>query len=104
METKFTKGEWFISGETRMIPISTIISCWIDDGINEPFDLDICHVLPKIGRKKANAKLIAAAPDLLEALDDLINSISGMDKICGHDFTCSCSIDRANKAIKKATE
>lgn len=104
METKFTKGEWFVSEETHTIPISTIISCRIDDGINPSFDLDICHVLPKIGRKKANAKLIAAAPDLLEALDDLINSISGMDKICGHDFTCSCPVDRAKAAIKKATE
>jgi len=49
-----------------------------------------------------NALLIAAAPDLLEALEGLMNDLCGQRKSCGHDFTCTCAGDKANEAIAKA--
>jgi len=39
---------------------------------------------------------------LLEALKGLMSNIGGGKKHCGHDFTCSCAWDKAEKAIKEA--
>lgn len=50
-----------------------------------------------------DGKLMAAAPDLLQALSDLLASISGGEKSCGHAFTCICPGDKARSAIAKAT-
>lgn len=41
--------------------------------------------------------------ELLEALKDLLASISGEKKSCGHEFTCICPEDKARAAIAKAT-
>jgi hypothetical protein len=52
-----------------------------------------------------NAKLIAAAPDLLKALEEYIFNQTGQyeKKRCRHDFFCICSSERAEAAIAKAT-
>lgn len=47
--------------------------------------------------------LITAAPDLLKSLNDLMNSIGGGMKHCGHTFSCVCAWDQAKSAISKAT-
>lgn len=52
----------------------------------------------------ADAHLIAAAPDLLAALKDVLAN-GGPDasaKSCGHDFYCVCSATAARAAIAKA--
>lgn len=49
-------------------------------------------------RSRANAKLIAAAPNLLEALQDLVTEL-GDDWNMLHNY-----LDRARAAIAKATE
>jgi len=54
-------------------------------------------------REKANDRLIAARPELLEALRDLLAEASGGTKSCGHDFTCVCAFDKARAAVRKAT-
>ncbi len=46
--------------------------------------------------------LIAAAPDLLEALQDFMSASSGNTQSCGHDFECICRFDKAKAAIAKA--
>ena len=51
----------------------------------------------------ANANLIAAAPELLEALQLLMAEQTGGNKSCGHNgFTCMCPYDKARAAIAKA--
>ena len=55
------------------------------------------------GKEDANGRLIAAAPELLEALQLVMAEQSGHEKSCGHNgFTCTCPYDKAESAIAKA--
>lgn len=102
---KHTKGEWEITGESygnyitvgnenrkTIARIPWISQTDVDNGSEED---------------SANAKLIAAAPDLLEALDSVMTALS---PAFNFDFEMSRHeegyeyIDKALKAIKKATE
>lgn len=100
METKFTKGEWSVDGHNLT---SVIVSeqyngnhnvyqhvCSCDYGYSDP--------LKWIELNKANAKLISAAPDLLEALQELVSANDGNGKSV---YAC---VLKAKAAIKKATE
>lgn len=69
-ETKFTKGPWFI--DSKLIVGPRIDS----DGQDNGFISEVCDASLSIGNKKANANLIAAAPDLYEALQRLVNVTS----------------------------
>ena len=92
-EKKFTPGPWNVEKEN--IHIGSIATChgdkedgyyevwtsnWMDSGIDQ----------------KANANLIAAAPELLEALEDLV------EQICSVDGCAQLSIDMAELAIKSS--
>lgn len=52
--------------------------------------------------QQANANIIAAAPELLVALQDFMSASSGNTQSCGHDFECICRFDKAKAAIAKA--
>lgn len=50
----------------------------------------------------ADARLISAAPDMYEALKDIVALHSGMPKSCGHTFHCVCPWEKAHAALLKA--
>lgn len=87
METKHTKGDWeaYYSEFFKTFSIHNDLTSTL-----------ICHLNSSSEEAEANAKLIAAAPELLEALIALINANPrGVDKKI---------TNQAIEAIKKATE
>lgn len=87
MGNKFTKGKWYqsISPETKKAYIGARKTHYIAEILTHEWDFE---------ETEANAKLIAAAPELLEALIEVIR-ISDRK----HDVW-----DKAKQAIKKATD
>ena len=93
METKFTKGEWFKE--------ESIVKCLDEKGIMTDIFTGEFGYEKHISDEEAeaNAKLIAAAPEMFEALKEL------------YDFAYMWSNDKEDEtllkalnAIKKATE
>ncbi len=102
MKTKHTEGEWQILDEHlhgQFSPPRVSYTIGIKDKINKS---PICKTIELWidDTAKANAKLIAAAPKLLEALQDVVNFVSG-DLI---GVSLEEVLNAANKAIKEATE
>jgi hypothetical protein len=82
METKHTKGEWIVKSNSEL--------CWVESKTH--------HIATVSFGNEANAKLIAASPDLLEALIKCKNQLAS--------YSSEKSIDcwyLAEQAIKKAT-
>ena len=110
MEKKFTQGRWLIDGTRDTVCIDilcndeVIATCW-DDNNN-------------VEELRFNAKLIAAAPDMFEALEYLIEAVNPIDAcrgkfeslgndrayVGGMTLPTDESILRCIEAIKKATE
>ena len=91
METKFTKGEWKIRYESTGIYHERIhIHC-------NGFEIAEVIGFGQYGepQQKANAKLIAAAPCMLEVLETIENDNNGIPEWLWI---------RIKEAIKKATE
>ena len=97
IETKFTKGEWIITTPVKSYDIPRIVTTAIQDNPNKvPYICDMWGMTTEEG--KANAKLIAAAPDLMEAC---INSLKTFISI-----GCTTEADimkELKNAIEKAT-
>lgn len=93
METKFTKGEWKVGEGIASV------ECGNDF-------IATCHHITEqwITEEQAiaNAKLIAAAPDLLEALQEYVWMQEG--NISKVTTMPSERLIKAKQAIKKATE
>lgn len=53
---------------------------------------------------EANAKLVAAAPELLEALQDLLKGVNGLPPLTAIAGVLTQQCKHAEAAIKKATE
>lgn len=90
METKYTEGKWeIIKKGVQLIVVkeSAIISLVMPNHVG-------------IKEAEANAKLIAAAPEMLEALQILIGDID----TAPIKLTTKEKLIIARKAIKKATE
>ena len=100
METKFTKGEWTLSSEKWgcvQLENGNFIAayCPKKDGLYQPEDIE---------EARANAKLISAAPDLLEALQNLMGIMDtpiARRKSNGDSFYKE-AIESAYSAINKA--
>lgn len=107
MKRRFSKGKWHSLGYRVDVDVA--------DGLS-----GVCEMFDWMGRfeMEANAKLIAAAPDMLEALEYIIESINPVDacrgkfKTLGKDkayvgvknMPTDESILRCIETIKKATE
>lgn len=94
METKITKGEWILKeqGDASEYCILTPENRWV-----VAFRLNGERMEEEI----ANAKLIVAAPDLLNALDAVMRSY---ERYCPERYYKDDNVALANDAIKKATE
>ena len=99
MEKKFTEGEWIID-DIDILSESGMAICQVYDASDShilDMDQDIVN---------ANAKLIAAAPDLLHILNSIVLSVkahpdyvNGQEGDEWHDI-----VELAEQTIKKATE
>ena len=97
-----TPGPWFIDEETRPSEICTVhqtdneqrwvyvrgaLGYWSADG----------------AENMANARMIAAAPDLLEALQKLVEACTDSNDACYGTLSTSFVANLAESAIAKAT-
>ena len=101
METKFTKGEWKISkGEYGLYDhIIDEKGCFIA----EVKSYDIGRKYPSRRERKANSKLIAAAPEMYEALRKILEGTSPATEFEAFIFV-DLAKSIAEQALKKATE
>lgn len=94
-KTKFTPGPWRI--ETENETGTPTIS--IRDGLNQ----QIATVNPyRLAWRDADARLIAAAPEMLEALESLVERCSHLKNLNGVQDIIAKQIDDAKAAIAKA--
>jgi hypothetical protein len=91
METLHTKGEWFAK-EGQIYPIETGKTLAL-----------IPYFDKEDKEQEANAKLIAAAPDLLEAASNVVTILEAISFLVGNGVLKD-KIIMLNKAIEKATE
>lgn len=101
METKHTQGKWELSHGANTFP--TIGSVELHQAIAT------VHKIEKVKgfceEAEANAKLIAAAPELLEALIEINDFVENMVKAKMISPIAGKTIkNRATNVIKKATE
>jgi hypothetical protein len=94
-----TKGNWFVQGDKY----PTIQSRHNGDGIKTyPTIATVNSTFIEYEEYRANAKLIAAAPELLEALIDMVNSV--LDDTGNAEHHKVIALRNAKQTIKKATE
>ena len=86
--SKHTPGRWMISAERYRY-----IHVYAHGG-------GIAHLDTVDGEGMANANLIAAAPDLLEVLEELLSMCQRQEDF--HDDDDGCMFERASAAIAKA--
>ena len=86
MSAKFTSGTWIASPEEFTTEWRVDAGRW---------GISICADFPGDGNVEANARLIAAAPDLLQALQLLLIVVDAPDD--------DPDIVRAKNAVAKAT-
>ena len=99
-EFKGTKGSWRVDGHIGHQGIETMNVMQVNGGITvATINKFSPYEIPK-EVQEANAKLIAAAPDLLEALNELKKWVLNLKDWRGIDPP----IELAIEAIKKATE
>ncbi|ELI9044533.1 hypothetical protein RSM66_002792 [Pseudomonas aeruginosa] len=89
--SKHTPGPWFVNGHERY---TKYVEARIDGGLIQ--EVAACGPTEKPEQQEANARLCAAAPELLEALQSCIQQITAL---CSADDVP----DQARTAIAKAT-
>ena len=101
MENKFTQGEWEVASVDYVENTKQLHVLVKGKGglVCTLFHLSGASSVKE--EAEANAKLIAAAPDMLEALNDLVEHIVSVLPFGKQDIK---KILAAKQAIKKATE
>lgn len=108
MEKKFTKGNWgfgenYTSNNGTHVVYST----------NGSYPVQNTYIATTLStfNSEADAKLIAAAPDLLEALTNILKIVEDSEGVVGYHLNGDTAkwdefdeITNAIKTIKKATE
>ena len=99
-EFKGTKGKWMVAGydDLKVVPdmqnnehIGYIAHC--GDGTRWGNDYEVA---------KANAQLIAAAPDLLEALLSLMDGVANLPPLVAIEGVLKTEWEQGLKAVNKA--
>ena len=99
-EFKGTKGKWMVAGydDLKVVPdmqnnehIGYIAHC--GDGTRWGNDCEVA---------KANAQLIAAAPDLLEALLSLMDGVANLPPLVAIEGVLKTEWEQGLKAVNKA--
>ena len=99
MKTKHTPGPWEMKFDIdNTVYVESKTTLIADNLLNESDILDLS--IEEIQEYKANAKLIAAAPDLLEACQELIAELDNRESQYGYPDTGGMIL--ARMAIKKA--
>ena len=108
METKWTKGSWGISnidGEEDINGIPFIEICFGESGVygfksitQVQSSLDEYDVFYLSEEDRANANLISAAPELYDALYEVVNYQGGADHALDDEYV----VERIATALRKA--
>ena len=98
--SKHTQGPWMIYDDGDGEDSSDIINVWIDDRDGgEKYDIAAMLLDRPVGERKANARLIASAPELLEALENALADINWL-LVEGFDTNADeCNIDGVGDTI-----
>lgn len=97
MEHKHTPGPW-LAQDGNHFEADCVITTQdrLDTSKGPIAQLDTEFNEPVGAEQRANARLIAAAPDLLEALIDLLGAVEGVP--CGPENKCRAAIAKATGA------
>jgi hypothetical protein len=94
METTHTPGPWTYKDDFELVVVPK----------NDPQAEAICEITGNPSEQFANARLIAAAPDLLKALQKIVQEgYNRFEKGDLDNFT-GAVIETAEQAIQKATQ
>lgn len=89
-DTKFTPGPWVATRNSSYWKVAPE-----NRRPTDPFEIgDVCSSDPEnpdAGLQEANARLVAAAPELLLSLEELLNAYSKSDEsLCCDGRDCGC--------------
>src|SRR5690625_1957633 len=96
MKSKHTPGPWTFSGQKGPVGICIKAQVWDSEGYN----LSVMKSTEDPEEATANARLVAAAPDMLEALNEMVISFDILD--IETDSLQREAIRNSKEAIKKA--
>lgn len=95
-EFKGTRGKWYMSNDTGGLQVHST---------RFPAGIDIISLMfPQFHdeQTKANAQLIAAAPELLNALQALMDGVANLPPLTAIEGALEKQYKQAEKAINKA--
>ena len=103
METKHTPGPWVVAGFPDNISYDAInangprVVAWVKRDKENPSDSDPVTLV----EAKANARLIAAAPEMVELLRQVVNTLDIIPEDAANRFTFHFDLDRLNALLAK---